>query len=239
MSKFSRSRMLLSTLLGVVVGFVVIPRVAAMVARRPAALSPFERILMSEFQRSSDGRKVWAYFDRLSPAQARESGYALGQRGVVRLDDDELLEHAALLARVYEKLDPATCRAISFGTADIGTTSKSVLAVIESLDDASQRQHARLTARAAAAEFRGGALPDIGGREELKEGMARITASMSDSDRERFLGAFARPNAHSDADVCWATIELYRRPSEMPPEEGGPFVRALVGAAASMSRKRS
>ncbi len=233
-------RLYVAIILGVAAGQIAFRALGATVGElsRDRTRSPLDPVLLSGFSESSEGKELSSQLGKLSYDAARDSGFALGQRGLVRLSDGELLEHAAVMVRVYERLDPASCRAITLGTADRQTMTTSIAAALNSLDESTRREYGRRAARAALAEVRWVGTPSIGDPDDVAAAITHITAPMSDTDRAHFIGTLERPATYTDADVCSATIELLRGISQMQPEKGGRFYRALLVAAAEESAKR-
>ena len=176
--------------------------------RRDPGPSPNIRALAKRLEAMPEF-SVWA---RAHPDVAGDAPRAT-RRGLHRLDDETLKRRLALVTKLVVALDVRRCAVFARG----GGSPEYNIAALDTLSPADRREYDEIIFRSAEAEIKGA--PEVRWvsrqRREafFRERRARLAKQPGG---DRLIAALANVQAAKDADLCDATLAIYRAVDTMP-----------------------
>jgi hypothetical protein len=154
-------------------------------------------------------------------------------RGVVRLEDSELLDFAVALGLLYKSMPDSEC-ASAINSIVTPKTSEALGTAIVALDSIRQDAFIRGSFRSLAATLRD-APPIKASFADAQVGFSHLVSALGASDGARLNTAAAREFALSTpAEECWAVATIYSRgPALLAPHEAASLIRYVRGSRTS------
>lgn len=171
---------------------------------------PFERLPADQKQQLEQrfDAAVGKTLDGLTDAQETAKVEALVSSGLVRLDDEPLVERMGLFIAMLKQSDDATCAALARtmggGQPDDAVVEKSV----NSLDTASLGRWYEINLSAIEAEARGTPAARTADVAEVDAIFTKVVPMLSASDTQALV-ALSEGSEVTDADACAAFRNLY------------------------------
>ena len=150
-------------------------------------------------------------FEEIGPIMA-EVGFGVSQRAVQQglrrlspMDIRLLLAHEALM---LEEISPKRCIGLMSDTLNAAETTEMVLAYQRNLSSEDLRQYLDLNARAMLAHFRDSPLPKTVSPSQREIAEIQFERALEQHPHFDLISKISlRPEAHSDAENCWAATE--------------------------------
>jgi hypothetical protein len=158
-----------------------------------------------------------------SLADAPAIGYNLANKGLRRLDDDRLIQRAALMARIYAEADTPTCAAIF-----VGDRAPGMEAALRRLSAAEIDQWFELVYGAMSAELRQTGQPENPSPKAVRRSVQELLASLAPADAELVFSMLQSPREGSPEDACRAGRLIHAEVARLPEPSKATLARALV-----------
>lgn len=146
----------------------------------------------------------------LSKEKARELSQNMMKTGMLRLSDASLVERARLIERILRAASPDVCASIAKGMVT-EKTEKQVLAVIATLDSATQESYFNLVTEALLAEIRGSPSLRKPNKYETTESLNALYAIIPSNQREQLAQYLHDPKQANNEYACGCARLLYEK----------------------------
>jgi hypothetical protein len=146
-------------------------------------------------------------FAGLSEEKARELSQSMAKTAMLRLSDASLVERARLIAKILRATSPDVCASIARGTI----TETQLLAVIATLDSATQESYFNLITEALLAEIRGSPSLRKPNKYETNESLIVLYAIIPSNQREELAQYRLNPKQANNEYACGCARLLYEK----------------------------
>jgi hypothetical protein len=171
-------------------------------------------------------REAARYFPKDATAAAAYAVAShLGQLGLRRLSDDQLVTRLAIMRDLLSEVDEPTCASWVRGTTN-ATHQTEIIRSVETLSVDLQVAYVDITYAAMKAEVEGSPPVRRPPGSQATDAIGSVFSNVPHADH--FLGILGNPMANTDGDVCAAGILLLALAAEAPPTERARVALALV-----------
>lgn len=148
-------------------------------------------------------------------------------RGIPYLSPENLKRHAIHQTRLFSAMPTQDCARLGRAATVSADDTAVVYAALRTLGPLAQTEQGVLSARALIASKLEGRMWPGPNTEDATTGLLYALDSLPTVDGQRLAYALTDSTA-SDADACWATVEMYRLAAQLPDSLAVPYLRGLA-----------
>jgi hypothetical protein len=188
-----------------------------------AATQEFDKLQ----EKLSQNEKFRRHLHRRGAASPAQESFKLAKKGVIKLEDEPLLQKWNLDTKIMAMMTPQLCRKLLRRKIDDKFVDD-YLGAINRLPVSDIKQHFDLSHSLISLALDDGRAPR---KDHLKADSSflsrQFTAMFGEDELKRFAAVHRDPDAAADSDICWAVQAIYAKINQLPPLDRLQLIRLL------------